>query len=58
MPESEITIDISSQIPAFLREQWLKVVIAPSPGTVRLGRDWSIEELRSLVLFEIDAGGC
>lgn len=57
MPESETTVGISSHIPAFLREQWLKVVIAPSPGIFELGVNWSIEDLRKLVSFDVEAGG-
>ena len=57
MPESETTVGISSHIPAFLREQWLKVVIAPSPETIELGRDWSIDDLRNQVSFDVEAGG-
>jgi len=55
--ESKATIPISSQIPAFLREQWLQFFISPSPGTIEMGRDWSIEDLRNLVLFDVEAGG-
>ncbi|MDP6476436.1 MAG: hypothetical protein QF502_00790 [Nitrospinaceae bacterium] len=57
VPEGETAIAITSLIPAFLRERWFKVVITPSPGTIRLGSNWSIEDLRELASSDVEAGG-
>ena len=56
-PESKARIDINKHIPDILKEQWRNTVIASSPKTISLGRDWLIADLRKLLSHETEAGG-
>ena len=57
MPESETTIAIGSLIPDLLKEEWHNTVIASSPKTISLGRDWLIADLRKRLSSDVEAGG-